>query len=133
MTSVSPWVTAYAVLLAAAGAVFLFVPDIVFPDARAGGPAALAAQLFGAALLGFAALCWAGRGALLGGIYGRPIVVGNQAFAVVGTLVVLGGLPPEAGPGLWGLLAVLVFGAALWSVLLFRSPRRDGPPPRPAA
>lgn len=132
MARVSAWVTAYAVLLAAAGVVLLFAPEAVFPAVRPTGPSALAAQLLGAALLGFAALCWAGRGALLGGIYGRPIVVGNQAFAVVGTLVLLGERPPAPGAGLWGLLAVLGSGAVLWSVLLFRSPRPNEPP-RPAA
>lgn len=38
---------------------------------------ALALQLFGCALLGFAILNWMSRGNRIGGIYGRPIALGN--------------------------------------------------------
>lgn len=115
-------VTLYAALLLAAGLALLFAPEVVFPAAEAGAPLALA-QLLGAALLGFAAADWTARHALLGGIYGRAVVAGNQVFAFVGALVLLKDVPAEGGLAFWAVLLVLVFGAVLFSVLLYRSPR----------
>ena len=44
-------------------------------------------QLLGAALLGIGAASWVARRSLLGGIYGRAVVVGNQVFAFVGVFL----------------------------------------------
>ena len=65
---------------------------------------------------------WAARGLVLGGIYGRAVVVGNQTFAVVGALVL--GRVFLADPNLPSgvLLGLLAFGAVLFSALLYRSP-----------
>ena len=83
-----------------------------------------------AALLGFGAANWAGRGLALGGIYGRSLVVGNQAFAFVGALVLLKSASLGLSLVLWGLLVLLALGAILYSLLLFRPP--DGLAQSPA-
>lgn len=83
---------------------------------------ALSFQLLGAAYLGFAMTNWMSRESLFGGIYGRPLVVGNllhffaaamalakSAMAGSSTIVLALGI-------VWGVMA-LSFG-----VLLFRSP-----------
>ena len=44
------------------------------------------AQLYGSALFGLAITSWMARTMLLGGIYGRSIVVGGFAHALVGML-----------------------------------------------
>ena len=130
MTLISGLVRLYAALLLVAGAALLFAPEVAFSAATLAGPEPLVlAQLVGAALLGFAAANWTGRGAILGGIYGRAVVVGNQAFAFVGVLVLVRNLPSERSPAFWALLLVLVFGAGLYSVLLYRPPRPAALPP----
>ena len=42
-------------------------------------------QLFAGGLLAIASLNWMGRGAIYGGIYGRPIVVANFGFGLIMT------------------------------------------------
>ena len=117
---VSRLVALYAVLLGAAGVVWLFAPETAQPDAN-GTPLVLA-QTVGAALIGFAATNWTARRLYLGGIYGRAVVVGNQGFAFVAALVLLTGRPPAPALGYWLVLLVLVFGAGLFSVLMLRPP-----------
>ncbi len=113
----------YAALLATAGAVLLFAPEASgATDARG----LVLAQLVGAALLGFAALNWTARGVVLGGIYGRAVVVGNLAFSVVGALVLGRSLLNAPDLAVGALFGVLAFGAALYSVLLRRSPEASG-------
>jgi hypothetical protein len=60
-------------LLTAAGAAPTNMPVVVV-------------QLHAAVLFGFAMVNWMARGSLLGGIYNRPLVVGNVAHFVVGAL-----------------------------------------------
>jgi hypothetical protein len=46
-------------------------------------------QLAGALYVGFAMLNWSAKGALLGGIYGRPIVLANFAHFAIGGIVLV--------------------------------------------
>lgn len=108
----------YAALLAALGIAPLFLPEL----SGVAGVEPLT-QLVGAGLIGFAVANWTGRGLVLGGIYGRALVAGNQAFALIGALVLV--RPVFADPTAPSvlLLAVLTFGAILYSVLLYRPPK----------
>ncbi len=56
---------------------------------RAGGTAptpmlAILVQLLGALYFGFAMVNWLARGSTIGGIYNRPLLVGNLAHFVIG-------------------------------------------------
>ena len=77
--------TVTAVVAGASGGVLLFAPDDIL-RALGGGAAiaapvaaasALALQLAGGALFGFAMLNWMARGTRVGGIYGRPLAMAN--------------------------------------------------------
>ena len=111
--------------LAAGGAALLFASDALLPALAPGVPpsAAWLGQLLGAAWLGVAALNWLQRSTVLGGIYGRPIVLANLALYLVSALsllrVLVGGDVPRA---LWGALAPAVLFAAAYGVLLVRGP-----------
>ena len=79
---------AAAAVLAAGGLACTFAPQELL--AAAGSPSSpavlvLGVQALGAAWLGFALLDWHARGAPIGGIYGRPVALGNFLhFVVIG-------------------------------------------------
>lgn len=75
--------------------------------------------LVGSALFGFAALDWTARGSPLGGIYGRPIVVGNWVHFLAGALVLSKHSSAAGGGALYALTGVYVTGAVLFGWLLF--------------
>ena len=107
----------YAALLAAAGLAALFAPE------AAGTAAPVAVQVLGAALLGFAALTWNARGLVLGGVYGRAVVVGNQTFAFVASLVLGRSLLEAPSTAAGVLFGIVAFGAVLFTVLMVGAPR----------
>lgn len=73
-------------LLALGGATLLFAADAVLPVFVPGFPVrgAWLGQLLGTAWLGMATLNWLQRFSLLGGIYGRAIVMANAMLYVAG-------------------------------------------------
>ncbi len=86
----------------------------------------LVVQALGAAWLGFALLDWHARGAPFGGIYGRPVALGNFLhFAVLAMAVGKVALSaPVPASGLLAAAAVPALFAAAFGALVF------GPAPR---
>ncbi len=121
MRQTSSLVALYAVLLLVGGVALVFAGEEIGAsvEPRAG---AVFPQLLGAALFGFGAMNWTARGLMLGGIYGRAVVAGNQAFAFVGVLSLLGKVGDGVGAGFWLLLAVFGYGAVLFTRLMFWGP-----------
>jgi hypothetical protein len=116
-------VTTSAICLAVAGVLLLFAPreagNALLPGVSADG----LFQLLGAALLGFAAMNWTARGAALGGIYGRAVVVGNLMHFFVGACVLANrAFSDDAISVAFRLLTGLyVLGAAMFVYLAFFS------------
>jgi len=118
---------ASAVFLALLGLFTSFFPYEVLamhgtePD----GPTVLLIEMMGALYLGFAILNWTARAVLIGGIYARPLALGNFLHFAMVTVM----LAREAiQHGVWMLAASsLVFGvfAVGFGLVLFR------PLPRP--
>jgi hypothetical protein len=117
-----------AVLMAVLGLITSYFPDKVLethgtvPD----GPTMLLIQMMGALYLGFAVLNWTARGAIIGGIYARPLAFGNFLhFAMVAVM-----LTREAiDHGVIQLAtSAAVFGAFAigFGVLLYRMPTPPG-------
>jgi len=81
-------------------------------------------QLAGAAWLAFALVDWAARGSMMGGIYGRPIALGNFAHFVIGGIVLA--KVTLHGPASAALVAVtaayLLLAAAFGWVLFVHDP-----------
>jgi hypothetical protein len=108
-----------AVTLAGFGLAFLFFPSELGVRVGFAATAAVPLQLFSSGLLAMATLNWMGRGAIYGGIYGRPIVVSNFGFGVItaGTLtsaLLDGSLSPWA----WVLAVIAAsYAMAFWRVL----------------
>ena len=113
-----------AVFLAVLGLATSYFPDRVLathgtvPD----NATLLLVQMMGAIYLGFALLNWTARGVLMGGIYARPVALGNFLhFAMVGAMLTRAAITH----GVVQLAtSALVFSAfAIWfGIVLFKPP-----------
>lgn len=105
-----------ALVLGAAALVLIFAPELVITRfaAEPTPGALLVGQLYGGALFGSAMTTWLARTMLLGGIYGRSIVVGGFAHGLVGAFALAHQLrSPIASGFLWA--AFVAYAAlALW-------------------
>ena len=126
-------ISASAAVLAALGIAGTFLPHETL--ARLGAapsvPLVLLLQVFGAVCLGFAMLNWMSRHATVGGIYGRPLVVGNLLHFTAAALAFFKGVlrHPELR-ALWPLGLVYALLALGFGVALFRPPgQADAAPP----
>lgn len=110
-----------AVTLGVLGVVCLFLPQEIaavfgFPDSGS-----IAFQMLGALFFGFAMINWIAKSNIIGGIYGRPIAMGNFAQFFIGALVLLKLLIKEPSGIIILILSILytVF-AILFGLILFR-------------
>jgi hypothetical protein len=118
--------SASAIFLGAAGIAGTFLPEEllralgVAPE----GALPLLVQLLAALLFAFAMVNWTARGSLIGGIYNRPIAIGNLTHFVIGALALVRGAM-QAGPPRTVVMiaaAIYVVFAIAFSALFFRSP-----------
>ncbi len=112
-------------MLLLGGLALLFASDLLLPRLIPAFPTAGAwvGQLVAAAWLAAAALNWLSRSALLGGIYGRPVVLTNAALYFITALVLLKAVTqPDASPALWLVAVPAVLLAAVYGWLLLRGP-----------
>lgn len=116
---------ASAALTAALGLALSFAPQELAAAAGRSGDAllALVLQVLGALYLGVALANWMARRSLIGGIFGRPLALGNLAHFGIGALALGKAAAAQSSPGpLW--LAATVYAAlalAFWA-LAFRHP-----------
>ncbi|MDJ0698700.1 MAG: hypothetical protein QNJ07_02485 [Woeseiaceae bacterium] len=114
-----------AAFMAALGLIALFVPDQVLrlQGAPADDLGVLLVQMMAALYIGFASLNWAARGVLIGGIYARPVAMGNFThFGIVA--IVLTKAAFELGTLLIApAAAVFVLFAVWFGLVLFRPPK----------
>ena len=109
--------TASAIALALAGVACTFAPDELLARAAVTGFPTVVIQLFGACLIGFGMINWTARQSLIGGIYNRPVAVGNVLHFTSSAVALL-------KAGAWVPAAIYgVFAAAFWWIL-FTSPVR---------
>lgn len=116
---------ASAILLLLGGVALLFAPDIILPYLIPDLPPAGAwlGQLLAAAWLALAILNWLSRSVLLGGIYGRPVVLSNGAFYFIAAMVLLDAVTRRGTPKtLWFLIIPIALFAGIYGWLLFRGP-----------
>ncbi len=116
---------ASAVLLAILGLAATFAPDEVLRSLghATGGVLPLIVQLLGALYLGFAILNWSAKDSLIGGIYNRPVALGNFLHFVAGALALGKGLSRGVmTPEVAVLAAVYAAFAVLFGIVMFTSP-----------
>ena len=117
--------TASALFLGLLGLPCVFAPDLVLTR-LVGNTTTLAeivVQLTGALYLGFAILNWMSKGSLMGGIYGRPVAVGNLLHFFAGALAVVKVIPVIGAPALAWVVCIgyMVFAVA-FGLIVLRNP-----------
>jgi hypothetical protein len=117
-----PVMRASAVVMGVLGASAIFLPQEILVHAGASlvGLGVILIQLAGALYLGFAMLNWMAQGSVMGGIYGRPVAIGNLAHFTIGALALLKStLAGQWVPGLVVGAAVYTVFAVLFAVIAF--------------
>jgi hypothetical protein len=120
------------VFLAALGLPCVFAPEFVLTRLTGNtSPAAeIIVQLAGASYVGFAALNWMSKGSLMGGIYGRPVGVGNVLHFFAGALALLKATSMAGAPsGTWPLALIYTAFAVGFGLVVLRNPlaaKKDG-------
>ncbi|MDB5232385.1 MAG: rane protein [Chitinophagaceae bacterium] len=115
-----------SIFLAAAGLVLIFLPDEVLSYLGAGTIKFLPVifKIAGALFFAFAMLNWMAKANLIGGIYSRPVALGNFTHFAIGALTLLKEiLNHQNQPLLVWLIAFLysIF-AVLFGLVIFRNP-----------
>lgn len=115
-----------AVAMAVAGVATSFLPQELLSavGAEPGAAAVLVTQMAGALYVGFAAVNWTARGVLIGGIYARPLAVGNFFHFAIGAVTLIKLALATPAPALIGLTAPYVLFALWFGRVLFRPPSR---------
>lgn len=122
---------ASALVMGALGLAATFLPQEIVRSAggTASTEAVVGVQVAGALYAGFALLNWMAQGSLIGGIYSRPVAVGNLAHFTIAALALLKAAASGAHP------PALVTGAvvyALFAVLFARVVLRPPPLAKPS-
>ncbi len=116
---------ASAALLAALGLLLSFAPEetLAYLGQPSTGAVPVLLQLAGALYLGFAVMNWTAKGSVLGGIYGRAIVLGNFLHFTMGALALLkAAIDPGFGTIVWVLTGIYAVFALLFGRMLFTHP-----------
>ncbi len=119
---------ASAAFLAAMGLGASFVPQEFLETfgSQADNLTIVVVQITGALYLGFAILNWSARGVLIGGIYSRPLAMGNFLHFAVGAATLVKAAIVQASGLLVGSAVVYVVFALWFGLVLFTHP---GPKP----
>ena len=118
---------ASAVLLGVVGAAATFLPQEILIRAGAApvGFSVVLVQIAGALYLGFAVLNWMAQGNIIGGIYSRPVAIGNLAHFTLAGLALLKSIVAGQQPieVIAGTAAYTAF-AVLFALVAFTQPAR---------
>jgi hypothetical protein len=117
--------TASAVFMALAGLAASSAPHelLALFGSPATGVLPLFVQLLGALYLAFAMLNWMAREMIIGGIYSRPVALGNFMHFAIGALALVKGLmATHSGGPFWAICAPYTLFAVWFGAVLFGSP-----------
>lgn len=116
-----------AIVMGLVGLALSFAPDdilralSVVPDAVS----KVSLQLLGALYLGFAILNWMAKGALIGGIFAKPISMGNGMHFFIGAMAVIKAARHTTGmPLLWVAFAIYGLYAFCFLYVAFSAPNK---------
>lgn len=113
---------ASSLFLGGAGLFASFAPQdlLAFLGSPATGPAPVLVQLMGALYFAFALVNWTAKDNIIGGIYSRPVSLGNLTHFVMGALALAKFQSPEWDNKIMiALLAIYTVFAVLFGWLVF--------------
>jgi Na+-driven multidrug efflux pump len=118
-----------ALVMGVAGIVFSFLPQEVLGYLGAIDVSRLDTtmlQLMGAMYFGFAMINWVAKGNLIGGIYGRPIAIGNLCHFVIAALALVKAYTSSQLSVLIVPTIIYVIFAIVFAVIFFTHPVKMG-------
>ena len=116
--------TSSSLVLGLAGIFALFAPDVLLAmlSVPMTNPLSVLIQLMGALYFSFALMNWTAKDSIIGGIYARPISLGNFAHFFSGTLLIAKYLLSNGfNVSILLMLVVYTIFAALFYWLVFRA------------
>jgi len=116
--------TLCSLLLADVGVVALFAPEVMLNQVGAQVTAELSVlvQLTGTLYFAFALVNWTAKDSAIGGIYARPVSLGNFGHFFAGALLLIRyQLSAAFNPGLFIVLLIYIIFAGLFYWLVFRA------------
>jgi hypothetical protein len=118
--------TLSAIFMALLGIAASFLPQEILSyfGADPHGLGTLLIQMSGALYLGFAILNWMARDNLIGGVYSRPVALGNFVHFVVVAITLLKALPGDATAPILAGAAVYTIFAVWFGLVVFTHPKR---------
>jgi hypothetical protein len=122
--------SASAIFMAAGGVGGLFMPQELLAELGTPTSSVLPAlvQLHAAILLGFAMVNWMAKGSLIGGIYNRPVLIGNVAHFMIGAITLVKLVMAGRSQVVMVIAAAYILFAIGFGLLMFRSPVKPPPP-----
>lgn len=121
--------TLSAIAMALTGVILQFFPHETLNSLglESTGAAPLLLQITGALYLGFAFTNWLAKAVLIGGIYARPLAIGNFAhFTIAALALVKYAFSAGASPAVW--IAVFIYSifAVLFGIVFVTHPKQVG-------
>ncbi len=121
--------TSCAIVLGLIGLSLTFVPDeiLTYLDLNSSKSLTLIFQLLGALYFAFAMVNWSTRASTIGGIYNKPISIGNFTHFLIGSLALVKAVfaGQDLPNALWVLCAVYVAFAVLFGIITFTHPLKE--------
>jgi len=111
--------------MAICGILFQFIPNIILRlfEVDSNPILPLLVQMMGAMYLGFAMMNWMAKTVLIGGIYARPLAMGNLLHFMIGALALI--KFAFSNPHLWTIWITAIFYsifAILFGIVMFTNP-----------
>lgn len=119
--------TVSAVIMGVAGILLTFLSEELLGYISSGEqkPLLLILQILGALYFAFAMLNWMARGNIMGGIYSRPIAIGNVTHFFIGSMALLNSESQQHSVFIWVAGVVYLALAISFGFVLFRHPGKD--------
>jgi hypothetical protein len=122
--------TSSSIFMGLLGILFVFLPQEIlsFVELNNNGIAPLLIQIFGALYFAFAMINWMVKDNLIGGIYNRPVAMGNFTHFLMGSLALVKGIFSIHISVAFLFICILYSAfAILFGIVLFRQPvKADG-------
>ena len=109
------------------GLVASFFPDEILNKVAPspGDTLTLLVQIAGALYIGFAIMNWMAKTVLIGGIYARPLAMGNFTHFMIAAIALLKvATKSSVSPYLWIIVFIYSLFAVLFGIVLFTNPAK---------